>query len=71
MKIEYQFNPDNKYIGQHILPVVSELVYNHIDHRIVMEDGKARIVTCDYNPERLNLYVENSIITKIDRGWPQ
>lgn len=37
-------------------------------YRIVRIDGKGMMVTCDYRPERLNLEIENNIITKIHNG---
>ena len=36
--------------------------------RLVRRDGKAYIVTCDYKPERLNLEIENNIITRVYGG---
>jgi hypothetical protein len=36
--------------------------------RVVVRDGKGYVITCDFKPERLNLEIENNIITKVYGG---
>lgn len=38
------------------------------DFRIVRIDGKGLIITCDFNPDRLNLEVENNIVVNVYGG---
>ena len=38
------------------------------EYRIVHRDGKDFIVTSDFHPTRMNLKVENNIITNINLG---
>lgn len=38
------------------------------EYRIVRIDGVGMMITCDYRTERLNLEVENNIITKVYGG---
>lgn len=36
--------------------------------RIVKIDGKGMMITCDFRPDRLNLEIENNIITRVYEG---
>lgn len=47
-----------------------ETVLNFIEeeYRIVSRDGKAYIITCDYKHERLNIWIEDGIIIKVENG---
>lgn len=38
------------------------------EYRIVRIDGVGMMITCDYRTERLNLEVENNLITKVYGG---
>ena len=38
------------------------------EYRIVRIDGKGLIITCDFNPDRLNLEIENDIIVNVYGG---
>ena len=38
------------------------------EYRIVRIDGKGLIITCDFNPDRLNLEIENNIIVNVYGG---
>jgi hypothetical protein len=37
-------------------------------YRILSIDNKPLIITCDYNPERLNLKIEDGVIVEVTRG---
>lgn len=38
------------------------------EYRIVSIDGKAMAITCDFHIERLNLEVENNLVTNVYGG---
>lgn len=38
------------------------------DYRITQRDGKPRIVTRDFNPFRVNLHIDNGVVTKAYLG---
>jgi len=38
------------------------------EYRIISIDDKHFIITRDYNPERLNLVIENHIVVRVTRG---
>lgn len=55
---------ENELIGQ------KEEVLRNIreDCRIVSRDGEGYIITCDWRPERLNIYIEHGIIVDVKNG---
>jgi len=55
-----------KLIGQTLNSAEKELK-NRI-FRIVKIDGQGMMVTCDFRPDRLNLEIENNIITRVYEG---
>lgn len=38
------------------------------EYRIISIDDKHFIITRDYNPERLNLVIDNHIVVRVTRG---
>lgn len=59
----------NNLIGQTLEEARSSLsAQKELKYRIVKTDGKGMIITCDFNPDRLNLEVENGIITNVYEG---
>ena len=44
------------------------LQYNNIKYRIVRKDSCNYIVTCDFNYNRVNLEIDNDIITYYHKG---
>jgi hypothetical protein len=39
-----------------------------LHHRVVLVDGKACGITDDFEPYRVNMTLENNIVTKVDFG---
>lgn len=37
-------------------------------YRILSIDNKPLIITCDYNPERLSLKIEDGVVVEVTRG---
>jgi len=58
----------NKIIGKTEEEGIIILKENHIDYRVVRKNSIDYIITCDYIPERLNLEVDNGIITSFSKG---
>ena len=59
---------NTKFIGMYIDDAERLFKNNSIDYRITYEEDKFYIITCDYNPERLNLSVKNNVIESISFG---
>lgn len=55
-------------IGKHITSANFTIKENKLESRVVMENNKPLIVTHDFHPERLNLEIENDIVTNITLG---
>lgn len=45
-----------------------ELNDNNIEFRVTKKDGKFYMITCDFKLNRLNIELENNIITNIKLG---
>lgn len=41
---------------------------NDFHYRVVREDSKHYMVTCDYRLDRVNIEIDNGIVTKFDIG---
>jgi len=41
---------------------------NYTDYRVVRADSEYYIVTCDFIPERVNLEIDNDVITSYNNG---
>lgn len=50
-------------IGLPVNEAVMWLTRHHVPHRTVNVDGHPRIVTRDWNPNRVNLTIEKGIVT--------
>lgn len=48
--------------------VIEILELDKINYRFTREDDKGFAVTCDFDSDRLNLEVDNGLITKVDIG---
>ncbi len=58
----------SEFVGLDFEEVKLKLFEREINYRIVRRDGKPYIVTCDYNPERVNIELENNIVINIYTG---
>jgi hypothetical protein len=59
---------EDKLIGLHFNKAVPIMQKHKLEYRIVSDDGKIRVTTRDYKPERLNLFLEKGIVKKITKG---
>ena len=41
---------------------------NSIDYRVVRKDLTNYIITCDFIPERVNIEIDNDVITSYSKG---
>lgn len=55
-------------VGLDLLVAQKELETENKIYRITKIDGVAMITTCDFNPYRLNLEIENNIVIKVTNG---
>ena len=58
----------NQFINKSLNSVIEKLQQLNISYRIAMTDGIPHILTRDYKPERLNLYIEKGIVVNIQNG---
>lgn len=68
MKAPNTLDDEKKYEGQVYNAVHIELKAKSIKHRRTKIDGVPQIVTRDMNMDRLNIEVEQGIVTKVYRG---
>lgn len=59
---------DPLIIGEPLEGVKQSLETSQILFRVSKIDGKACVLTRDYNPHRVNLVVENGIVIEVNRG---
>ncbi|NWK56607.1 hypothetical protein HW115_13375 [Verrucomicrobiaceae bacterium N1E253] len=59
---------DDRYIGMDLADAKALAVKEKRKYRVVSVDGKQRMVTMDYLPERLNFTVVAGKVTKVTRG---
>lgn len=57
-----------QFINKSLNTVIEQLKELQISYRIAMQDGIPNVLTRDYKPERLNLYVEKDIVVNINNG---
>lgn len=58
----------NKLIGMTLEEALVYAEENNIKSRVVSVDGESRIVTSDFRIDRVNLTIENNIVTKLAAG---
>ena len=46
----------------------AKILLREYEYRIVYKDGQPYMVTCDFHPTRMNLYITGNIIKKITLG---
>lgn len=56
----------NSLIGQTLASAEKEL--KQLNYRIIREDKTTYVITCDFQLDRLNLEVDNGIITTVSYG---
>lgn len=59
---------DPLIVGEPLEGVKQSLETSQIRYRVSKIDGKACILTRDYDPQRVNLVVENGIVIEVNRG---
>jgi hypothetical protein len=59
---------NNFIFGMNYKSAVDACETNGFTTRIVSENGVDFIVTCDFNPKRVNFVIENGIVVKCDIG---
>jgi hypothetical protein len=55
-------------IGMSMEEATKDLTNSRIPWRIVASEGYPAMLTCDYNPVRVNLEVKNDIVTQVKFG---
>ena len=55
-------------VGKTLNEVKAYAVENNLKARVSNIDGSPMVLTCDYDPSRMNLCVENNIVTEIIVG---
>jgi len=58
----------NYLIGMSIEEVSKDLTNCRIPWRITASEGYPAMLTCDFNPVRVNLEVQNGIVTRVKFG---
>lgn len=58
----------NFLIGMSIGEAAKDLTNSGIPWRIRASENRPAMLTCDYNPVRINLQVENGIVTQVKFG---
>lgn len=58
----------NNLIGKCIEEVRNELKDSDISFRIVRNDDKFYMITCDFRFDRINIEIDDNKITKVDIG---
>lgn len=58
----------NDLVNKTIEEVINYLELRKTNYRISVQDNQPIILTCDYNPTRVNLEVHNGIVTSIKFG---
>ena len=58
----------NFLIGMSIEEATKDLTNSRIPWRIAASENHPAILTCDFNPVRVNLRVENGIVTYVKLG---
>lgn len=61
-------NAKQKVVGMTTEQAFTFLENEGIQHRVCMKNGVARVLTCDYKPERINLITENDIVVDTKLG---
>ena len=64
----YDFVAYEFLIGMSIEEATKDLTNSRIPWRIAASDNRPAMLTCDYNPVRINLQVENGIVTRVKFG---
>lgn len=67
MEKKIMFNAES-LIGKNKEEAITIIKDSKLVVRIRNEDGKAYVGTCDFRIDRINLYIENGIITKANVG---
>jgi len=55
-------------IGKTEKEVIEYLQVNNVNFRIVRNNLEYYIITCDYVPDRVNLEIDNDVITSYNNG---
>lgn len=58
----------NFLIGMSIEEATKDLINSRIPWRIAASENHPAILTCDFNPVRVNLEVKNGIVTRVKFG---
>lgn len=58
----------NFLIGMSIEEATKDLTNSRIPWRIAASENHPAILTCDFNPVRVNLEVKNGIVTRVKFG---
>ena len=64
----YDFVAYEFLIGMSIEEATKNLTNSRIPWRITSSEGYPAMLTCDFNPVRINLQVENGIVTRVKFG---
>lgn len=59
---------DKALLGRSYDEVTKELRDRGVNYRVAVRNGNNRFLTQDVKLDRINLYVENDIVTKVHRG---
>ena len=64
----YDFVAYEYLIGMSIEEATKDLTNSRIPWLITSSEGYPAMLTCDFNPVRINLQVENGIVTQVKFG---
>ena len=64
----YDFVAYEFLIGMSIEEATKDLTNSRISWRITASEGYPAMLTCDFNPVRVNLEVKNGIVTRVKFG---
>ena len=64
----YDFVAYEFLIGMSIEEATKDLTNSRIPWRIAASENHPAILTCDFNPVRVNLEVKNGIVTRVKFG---
>lgn len=56
------------YVGKKSSELITQLESQGIRVRVASEDGESYMLTCDYNPRRVNLNIEKGIVIAAFEG---
>lgn len=59
---------ENDVIGMEKQAAIDLIQSKGLRVRVRSEDGQARVGTCDYRPDRLNLHIEKGKVVSVSKG---